>query len=125
MHHDPGEPRSSGDRPAARAEGTPPSSETGSSKSSLQERARRLSGTPLQLRDAGSYDPRPVRESTRSWLAKALAWLLSATTISIVGLAAADLLSVNEATDLAQVVLSPLVAITGTALGFYFGGQQD
>jgi hypothetical protein len=38
-------------------------------------------------------------------------------------LTAANLLTSDEAKDLAAAVLSPVIAVTGTALGFYFGGR--
>jgi len=38
---------------------------------------------------------------------------------------ATDLLSDSQAKDLAASVLSPIVAVTGTALGFYFGGHRN
>lgn len=71
------------------------------------------------------YDPAPVREATRSWLAKALVWLLIGVAAALIVAPSADLLTVEESKTLALAVLSPLVAVTGTALGFYFGGQKD
>jgi len=40
-------------------------------------------------------------------------------------LTAANALSLEQAKDLAAVVFSPIVVLTGTALGFYFGVYQS
>ncbi len=40
-------------------------------------------------------------------------------------LTAAGSLTLGEAKDLAEVIFSPIVVLTGTALGFYFGVHQD
>jgi hypothetical protein len=77
----------------------------------------------LQLGE--KYDPAPVREKTRRQLALILAALLFLIAIALVVFTATDLLSSNQAKDLAAAVLSPVVAVTGTALGFYFGGRQQ
>jgi hypothetical protein len=85
-------------------------------------------GAPRQprfLQFGGEYDPRPLRERTRSRLAQALVGALILVTLGLVVLTAFDAITVDEAKDLAVAVLSPLVAITGTALGFYFGGRKD
>lgn len=71
------------------------------------------------------YDPAPLREETRSWLAQGLLILFGVVALALVGLLAADRLTDAEAKDLATGVLSPIVAVTGTALGFYFGGQKN
>jgi hypothetical protein len=80
---------------------------------------------PSYWRVGDEYDPAPLREETRSWLAQGLLVLLGAVALSLVGLLAANLLNEAEAKDLATGVLSPIVAVTGTALGFYFGGHRD
>jgi hypothetical protein len=70
------------------------------------------------------YDPEPRREETRSRLAIALVALLFLVATLLIVFTAAALLSIEEAKDLAATVLSPVVAVTGTALGFYFGGHR-
>lgn len=50
-------------------------------------------------------------------LAVVALWLIVATTFGW--------LSLGEAKELASVVLAPLVAIAGTAIGFYFGGESN
>ena len=50
-------------------------------------------------------------------LAVVAIWLVAATTFGA--------LTLGEAKELASVVLAPLVAVTGTAVGFYFGGESN
>lgn len=71
-----------------------------------------------------TIDLETIREQTRSYIAKALVLLLVAVTLALIGLTAWHRLSVGDAKDLAGAVLSPLIAVTGTALGFYFGGHH-
>jgi|GEM_PF-6267569 len=69
-------------------------------------------------------DLETIREETRSYIAKGLVLLLVAVALALIGLTAWGKLSIDEAKDLAGAVLSPLIAVTGTALGFYFGGHH-
>jgi hypothetical protein len=69
------------------------------------------------------FDPRPIRETTRSKIAIRLVWLLVLVSAALIGLTAAGLLTIDESKDLAGAVLSPIIAVTGTALGFYYGGH--
>jgi hypothetical protein len=71
------------------------------------------------------FDPAEHREHTRARLAAGLALLLAVVGILLIVLTAADALTLEEAKDLAVVVLSPIVVLTGTALGFYFGVYQS
>ncbi len=70
------------------------------------------------------YDPSEHREHTRARLAEGLAVLLAIVAILLIALTAAKCISVNDAKDLASVIFSPIVVLTGTALGFYFGVHQ-
>jgi hypothetical protein len=54
-----------------------------------------------------------------------LAVLVFFVALLLVIFTATNLLTSNEAKDLAAAVLSPVVAVTGTALGFYFGGRSS
>jgi hypothetical protein len=68
------------------------------------------------------------RETTRSQLARWLMGLLTITVLSLIllaGLQLADVIGMRGTSigDLAQIVLTPVVTLTGTALGFYFGAQ--
>ena len=90
-----------------------------------EEEASARRTTPRRAYLGRQYDPAPVREATRSWLAKALVWLLIGTSATLMGTPAAGLLTVEETKTLALAVLAPLIGVTGTALGFYFGGQKD
>ena len=82
-------------------------------------------GTPRFLQVGGKYDPSEVRERTRRQLALILAVLLFLIAFLLLIFTAADLLTTDQAKDLAASVLSPVVAVTGTALGFYFGGRRS
>jgi hypothetical protein len=61
-----------------------------------------------------------MREVVRGWLAKGLVWLLILTVGAVLGLLAAGRLTATEA----ALVMSPVVTLTGTALGFYFGSEK-
>jgi amino acid permease len=54
-----------------------------------------------------------------------LAVLVFLVALLLVIFTATNLLTSNESKDLAAAVLSPVVAVTGTALGFYFGGRSS
>ena len=71
------------------------------------------------------FDPSEHREHTRARLAAGLAILLAVVGILLIVLTAANALSLEQAKDLAAVVFSPIVVLTGTALGFYFGVYQS
>lgn len=72
----------------------------------------------------GTYDPAPLRETTRSRLALILTRLVFLIAIMLVVFLGTNLLTGDETKELAATVLSPIVAVTGTALGFYFGGRS-
>jgi hypothetical protein len=80
---------------------------------------------PQVFRVGGAYDPAPVREKTRRQLALILAALVFGLALLLVIFTATDLLTSAQAKDLAAAVLSPVIAVTGTALGFYFGGRRN
>jgi hypothetical protein len=71
-----------------------------------------------------TVDLATIQEHTRSYIAKLLVLLLSVVILALIGLTAWHRLSIDDAKDLAATVLSPLIAVTGTALGFYFGGHH-
>lgn len=71
------------------------------------------------------FDPAEHREHTRARLAAGLAVLLAIVGVLLIVLTATGALSLNDAKDLAAVVFSPIVVLTGTALGFYFGVYQS
>jgi hypothetical protein len=50
--------------------------------------------------------------------------LLAAVSLGLIICTAAGWIDIDTAKDLAAAILSPLVAVTGTALGFYFGGHH-
>jgi hypothetical protein len=72
-----------------------------------------------------TYDPAKDQENARRRLALGLLILLSVVVIALLGGTFADWISVDESGELAQAILSPVVVLTGTALGFYFGGQSN
>ncbi len=66
------------------------------------------------------YNPDETRETTRGDLARGLLWLL---TFAIGGVIAFIGLGRLDGTVLTQSIFPSLVALAGTALGFYFGSQ--
>ena len=66
------------------------------------------------------YNPDETRETTRGDLARGLLWLL---TFAIGGVLAFIGLGRLDGTVLTQSIFPSLVALAGTALGFYFGSQ--
>ena len=67
-----------------------------------------------------SYDPRRDQEGTRGDLARGLLWLL---TFAIGGVLVFVGLGRLDGTVITQSIFPSLVALAGTALGFYFGSQ--
>ena len=70
------------------------------------------------------YELTTRQEKTRSQLALALVGLLAAVALLLITLTAAEALGPETTKDLVAGILSPLIALTGTALGFYFGGHH-
>jgi hypothetical protein len=66
------------------------------------------------------YNPEQTRETTRGDLARGLLWLL---TFAIGGVLVFIGLGRLDGTVLTQSIFPSLVALAGTALGFYFGSQ--
>jgi hypothetical protein len=92
----------------------------------LEKAAAKAPETQIETPGAGSLEMH--RETTRGQLARWLMALLSVTVGTILllgGLQMADILDGAKISvqDLAQAVLTPVVTLTGTALGFYFGAQ--
>src|SRR5438094_430323 len=69
------------------------------------------------------WNPEPRRGSRRGLLAGALVGLLGLTIGAAFGLEASNLLDRGEVDGLLRPIFPSLVALTGTALGFYFGGR--
>jgi hypothetical protein len=65
------------------------------------------------------------REDTRRLLALGLAALLGVVGLLLIILTAEHEISLSDAKDLALAIYSPIVVLASTALGFYFGVQQD
>jgi hypothetical protein len=82
------------------------------------------SDEPKLVRLGPRYDPRPLRERTRSWVARILVLLLVAVSLSLVIFTAVGELAIEDARDLAGVVLAPLVVLAGTVFGFYYSGHS-
>lgn len=74
---------------------------------------------PLDL--AKVFDLNENRESTRGDLARGLLWLL---TFAIGGVLAFIGLGLLDGSVLTESIFPSLVALSGTALGFYFGSQS-
>lgn len=69
------------------------------------------------------YDPEPRREQLRGILALAVVGLLSGTVLLSFVAIWLDWTTAAEMQDLLSGLFPPLVALAGSALGFYFGGR--
>jgi hypothetical protein len=67
------------------------------------------------------YDPEPAREAARGDLARGLLWLL---TFTIAGVLVFVGLGRLDGAVITQSIFPSLIALAGTALGFYFGSQS-
>jgi hypothetical protein len=66
------------------------------------------------------YDPSRDRELARVYLAKVLVWVLAGTVAATFTLAGGGWVSIKDSLP----VLTALIGVVGTALGFYFGGHS-
>lgn len=131
-------------RPRKRPAHTPPDQEEGSQGGDQDE-----GGQPSETVDLGSAEDAVAvsgtsdikelgkvveenklsqeerREITRGLLAAGLIGLMGALVIAAPVLLATNRLSVEEIEKLAQLVLTPLVVIVGTVVGFYFGEAKS
>jgi hypothetical protein len=64
-----------------------------------------------------------MQEKTRARLAIGLLLLLAIVVFVLLGAALSHRMNVAEIKDLAAVLLGPLVALAGSATGFYFGSR--
>ncbi len=77
--------------------------------------------------EEGGYDPDRYRDTTRSYIAY---WLLFLLTLVILGSFASlatlerDKLSFENLRGLLELIFGPLVALVSAATGFYFGAQS-
>jgi hypothetical protein len=69
------------------------------------------------------YDPEPERERVRGRLAIGLFLLVAVLSAAAFALTASNRLSTSDL-DKLQPLLAALITLTGTALGFYFGGRS-
>jgi hypothetical protein len=79
---------------------------------------RDVTSQPGEIREK-PYDIDAEQDKVRGRLAQGLFVLLSITVLATLGLLGADHINGQAA----GIVLSPIVALTGTAIGFYFGGR--
>jgi hypothetical protein len=76
--------------------------------------------TPPEERD---FDPEPHREEIRGRIAQGLCLVVSSLAVLAFVLLATGSLDASGLERL-QVFYTPLITLTGTALGFYFGGKH-
>jgi len=110
-------PEGQGEQPVSGAQSAPPPPDV------LGEPA--TAPAPTREPTITKYSIPEAREQTRATLAGGLAVLLGIVGLLLMILTAAGSLTLGEAKDLAEVIFSPIVVLTGTALGFYFGVHQD
>ncbi|MGH8524910.1 MAG: hypothetical protein ACREXY_12035 [Gammaproteobacteria bacterium] len=70
------------------------------------------------------WNPEPARERIRGAIAVGLVGLLALIATGSFVLLATGTLSLEETEGLLTALFTPLLALAGTALGFYFGGQR-
>ncbi len=78
----------------------------------------------LPIREERPYDPEPGWDKVRAALALSLVAILAATVGLSYLLMFLKLALVADVKELLGAVFPPLVALTGSALGFYFGGKS-
>jgi hypothetical protein len=78
---------------------------------------------PRQPANEKPYDPEPRRERMRGALASGLVLILAAVAAAAWITIWARLATEAEVKDLLGVMLPPVVALVGSAIGFYFGGK--
>ena len=86
----------------------------------LQNESPAPQSVPFAVDREQPFDPSRDREGTRGDLARGLLWLL---TFAVGGVLAFIGLGRLEGTVLTQSIFPSLIALAGTALGFYFGSQ--
>ncbi len=65
------------------------------------------------------------REDTRRWLAFALVATFAIVVLVALGAVVLGGTSVDDIKSILEVLIPPLVALTGSALGFYFGSRES
>lgn len=78
---------------------------------------------PLPTPHEAPWDPEPGREKVRAGLAAALLAVLTVTVVLAFALLAFGALTQDETKSLLDPIFPSLVALTGSAIGFYFGGK--
>jgi hypothetical protein len=82
-----------------------------------------LRSGPLPPPEEKPYNPEKDREKWRGPLAAAMVAILAGTIFLAFVAIALHWATEQETKDLIVAIFPPEVALTGTALGFYFGGQ--
>jgi hypothetical protein len=72
-----------------------------------------------------NYNPAEDRETARRRLAYGLLGLLWLVVGALLVADFAHWIELDDAKDLATAILAPIVVLVGTALGFYFGGNNS
>jgi hypothetical protein len=102
---------------------TPDGSDVGALDLSEEEPAP-PPGPPPAPAVGAVWNPEPAREKIRGAVAVGLIVLLGVIAIGSFVLLSTDTLTLDEVEGLLTALFTPLLALTGTALGFYFGGQR-
>lgn len=81
---------------------------------------------PLQPPGETDYDPEPARDEARKWLAFMLVWLLCGMVLlSFIFLCVLEKENFANLKALLELIFAPVIALVGTATGFYFGGGRS
>lgn len=78
---------------------------------------------PLRVLDAPEYDPAPEREKIRGIIALTLILLFVATVLLSFLSLWLGWVAVDDLETFLKLVLGPIIALAGSATGFYFGGK--
>jgi hypothetical protein len=87
----------------------------------LTKKPNEVAGSSAVLKVSEPYDPNKEREGTRGDLARGLLWLLA---LVIGGVLVFVGLGQLEGSVITQSIFPSVIALAGTALGFYFGSQS-
>jgi hypothetical protein len=98
----------------------------GGDRSGIVEIQEDVAPKPLTQPKELAYDPEPARDEARKWLAYSLVLLLSVIVMfSYFSLWRMSKDKFDSLKALLELVLGPVVALVGSATGFYFGGGRS
>lgn len=79
---------------------------------------------PLGTPETARYDPAKTREWTRVFLAGTLVFILAIVVIAPLIMLGGKCVTIADLKELLTILVSPVVALVGAAVGFYFGERS-